>query len=154
MSWKPGLRVIGAALAGAALLTACGAGTPTSGVAQIAPEQGATVTTASRTTTTTTVTARTTVTADPVTQTVVETHTVTVPAAEPLVAFRDGTFLVNTEIQPGTYRAAEPTDDDCYWARLTVDGDIIQNDFSTVVTIKASDFSFESNRCVSWSKVG
>ena len=70
----------------------------------------------------------------------------------------DGTYLVGTDIEPGTYRAAGA--DSCYWARLSgTTGDldeIIVNDFGSgqmVVTIAESDVAFETARCGTWEKV-
>ncbi|KOX10267.1 hypothetical protein ADL05_24805 [Nocardiopsis sp. NRRL B-16309] len=70
----------------------------------------------------------------------------------------DGTFLVNEEVLPGTYRSEDVGS--CYWARLsnaegTLDS-IIANDFGSgqqVVTIAASDYAFETSSCGSWNKV-
>ena len=88
-------------------------------------------------------------------------------AAEPLVenapqgsAFGNGTHLVGTDIQPGTYRA-EAGFSGCYWARLAGLGggidDIIANDIvqegSAVVTIASGDRAFESTGCGRWQRV-
>lgn len=80
----------------------------------------------------------------------------------------DGTFIVGTDIQPGTYRSAAPPDDgsgdpSCYWARLsnlTGSGEtagIIANDISSgpsVVTILASDKGFTTSGCAVFTMVG
>lgn len=71
----------------------------------------------------------------------------------------DGTFIVGTDIQPGTYKAdASPG---CYWARLSGLGgsvsDIIANDNAdgpVVVTISPKDKAFTDARCGSFTKVG
>ena len=70
-------------------------------------------------------------------------------------AFRAGTWEVGTEIPPGTYRSSGDTED-CYWARLTRNGDIIDNDFVStavdgiVVTVRSGEV-FESERgCEYW----
>lgn len=78
--------------------------------------------------------------------------TVTVDAP-PATAFRDGQFIVGRDIQPGTYRASAGSDI-CYWERQDQGGELIDNGFGTVATIRSSDFSFQSNRCGSWSRVG
>ena len=71
----------------------------------------------------------------------------------------DGTFLVNKDIQSGTYKSSGSGS--CYWARLRGTGgqldDIIANndgDGQAVVTIEPSDVAFKSSGCGSWTKVG
>jgi len=73
--------------------------------------------------------------------------------------FADGVFLVNRDIQPGTYRSSQG--DGCYYARLRGTGgtlgDIITNgnpSGQTVITIAPSDVAFDSERCGTWTKVG
>jgi hypothetical protein len=63
-----------------------------------------------------------------------------------------GTYIVNTDIQPGTYQA--PGGDGCYWARLSGFGgstdSLIANDNptgNTVVTVAPSDKGFQSHGC-------
>jgi len=78
------------------------------------------------------------------------------PPPGPKTTFDDGTYLVNTDIQPGTYKSDGPGE--CYWARLSdasgsLDA-IIANDISTgpaVVTIAASDVAFKSSGCGTWT---
>ena len=77
----------------------------------------------------------------------------------PSASFGDGVHLVGADIQPGTYKAANPGGG-CYWARLKdTSGEfssIIANDFTnnqTMVTISKSDAAFESTRCGDWVKV-
>jgi hypothetical protein len=72
-------------------------------------------------------------------------------------SFGPGTYIVNTDITPGTYSA--PGSDTCYWARLSGFGgstsSIIANNFSSgsvVVTIAATDKGFESNGCGTFTK--
>lgn len=83
--------------------------------------------------------------------------TVTAPPPGPAVAIpEDGTWLVGTDIKPGTYRSS---DGDCYWARLkdtSGDFDAIianGNGGNQVVTVKKTDKAFESARCAPWTKV-
>lgn len=71
----------------------------------------------------------------------------------------NGTYLVGTDIQAGTYRSTGNSG--CYWSRLSGLsgglGDIIANanvDGQAVVTIAASDKAFETARCSDWQKVG
>ncbi len=71
--------------------------------------------------------------------------------------FDEGTYIVDTDVQPGTYRSGE--NDGCYWARLRgfsgeID-DIIANDFrdsgQSIVTIKRSDAGFTTSGCGTWT---
>jgi hypothetical protein len=69
--------------------------------------------------------------------------------------FGDGTFIVGTDIAPGTWRADAATD--CYWTRLRGFsggmGDVITNALKTgVVTIAATDKGFASQKCGTWTK--
>lgn len=71
--------------------------------------------------------------------------------------FYSGTFLVNSEIPPGTY-AAEGEITNCYWERTDAKGEIIDNNFVTgarrvEVTVRASDYSFHNEGCGQWRKV-
>jgi putative cell wall-binding protein len=71
--------------------------------------------------------------------------------------FGSGTWIVNTDIGPGTWTS--PGGGDCYWARLSgfsgeLD-DIITNDIGTthpVVAIGASDAGFISDNCGTWTR--
>ena len=73
--------------------------------------------------------------------------------------FGNGTHLVGTDIQPGTYRA-EAGFGGCYWSRLAGLGgglnDIIANEVvqegSAIVTIEATDRAFESTGCRRWQQ--
>lgn len=76
--------------------------------------------------------------------------------AKKSTSFDSGTFIVGTDIQPGTYRNSGTSD--CYWARLSGLGgsvyDIIANDNANgqaVVRIAASDAGFTSSRCGTWT---
>jgi Rad3-related DNA helicase len=69
-----------------------------------------------------------------------------------------GTFLVNDEISPGTYRSEDTSS--CYWARLSGTGgtldSIIANNFGAgrqVVTISGSDVAFETSSCGGWTRI-
>jgi hypothetical protein len=71
----------------------------------------------------------------------------------------DGTYLVGTDIKPGTYRSIDNSG--CYWERdKSADGSfgsIIANDNvdgQGVVTIKSSDKVFTSSGCSDWKRVG
>jgi hypothetical protein len=73
----------------------------------------------------------------------------------------DGTFMVGTDIQPGTYRSTPADSSGGYWERLSGLsgnlGDIIANDTVTgpaVVTIAPSDKAFHTERMNTWTKVG
>lgn len=76
--------------------------------------------------------------------------------ANPSAPFRDGTYLVGTDISAGTWRANNPGD--CYWARLSgfgggVNGVLANDNGSGVVTILPGDVGFKSERCGTWTKV-
>jgi hypothetical protein len=76
-----------------------------------------------------------------------------------MTQFGQGTFIVGTDMKPGTYRSSKG--DGCYWARLRNFtgqlGGIIANDFRlsgrATVTIRGTDKGFTSSRCGTWSKV-
>jgi hypothetical protein len=70
----------------------------------------------------------------------------------------EGTFIVNTDMAPGLWRA--PGGDGCYWERLSgfsgnLD-DIIDNEFSTggqqLVQVLASDKGFSTSGCGTWTR--
>jgi hypothetical protein len=68
-----------------------------------------------------------------------------------------GTFLVGSDIAPGTYRAAASPG--CYWARLSSldTSDIVDNDNAdgpVVVEILSSDKAFQASDCASFHKIG
>lgn len=76
----------------------------------------------------------------------------------------DGQYLVGEDIQAGTYKTAEPEDDDfglgCYWARnKNASGElgaIIANDNitgQTRVTVRKGEY-FEAKGCDKWAKIG
>lgn len=108
-------------------------------------------------------TARSTVTAEPSTNTETETQTVTVTETATATSssgtgssgggITDGTYVVGTDIKPGTYHSTGGGE--CYWARLRSDNetDIIDNHLGagpTTVTIKRTDHSFETRGCDPW----
>lgn len=70
----------------------------------------------------------------------------------------DGAYLVNVDIAPGTWRSLQGwTDSACYWARLDKNQNILNNYFGAsggAVTIRASDFEFQSTGCGSWEYLG
>lgn len=77
---------------------------------------------------------------------------------EPAITFEDGTHMVGSDIQPGTYR--NDGTQSCYWARMSGFGgttdDIIANDNprgQTYVTISEDDAAFKSQLCGSWELV-
>ena len=77
----------------------------------------------------------------------------------PTAPFGAGTYIVGTDIAPGTWTA--PGGSSCYWMRLSGFGgtlsEIIANDFqptSPVVAISSGDAGFASSSCGTWTKVG
>lgn len=75
-----------------------------------------------------------------------------------MTQFGQGTFIVNTDMKPGTYRSSKG--DGCYWARLSgftgTLGNIIANDYRSsgraTVTIRSTDRGFQSSRCGTWTR--
>lgn len=72
----------------------------------------------------------------------------------------DGTFLVGTDVEPGTYRSSGGDSYGCYYARLSdTTGNfdaIITNgigDGQSIVTIEPTDAAFETSGCGTWEKV-
>jgi multidrug resistance efflux pump len=70
-----------------------------------------------------------------------------------------GTFLVNKEINPGTYRAA--ANPGCYWERKSSLGggvdSIADNDNAdgpVIVAISPADVAFQTSGCATFHKVG
>lgn len=75
----------------------------------------------------------------------------------PEVSFGNGTHLVGSDIESGTYRNDGVA---CYWERLSGlsgdDRDRIENDFTrgqAIVEIQPSDAAFKSQNCGSWELV-
>lgn len=74
-------------------------------------------------------------------------------------SFDDGTYIVGTDIEPGTYKSSGSSG--CYYVRLsgfhhTFD-ELIANevtDAPAVVEIAPTDAGFESTRCGTWMKTG
>lgn len=74
-----------------------------------------------------------------------------------------GVFLVNRQVNPGTYVTRGPSDrsfPNCYWARLSGTGgdlnDIIANGNAggqAIVTISSGDEAFETSGCQPWHKI-
>jgi hypothetical protein len=69
----------------------------------------------------------------------------------------EGTYVVGTDMQPGTWRAENGPN--CYWARLSgfggteqelIDESLTTQGVAPVVTISATDVGFTSNGCGSW----
>lgn len=75
------------------------------------------------------------------------------PTADPALT-QDGTYLVGTDIQPGSYRSEAGAD--CYWQLGDTSGKIIKNGFEArpIITIPAEAYTFTSTGCGTWEKVG
>lgn len=75
----------------------------------------------------------------------------------------DGTYLVGTDIKPGTYKTSGPADSvipNCYWERSSstsgnMDGILANDNLSGagVVTVLPSDKVFKTTGCNDWTKV-
>ena len=84
-------------------------------------------------------------------------------AATSAATFGDGTWVVGTDIEPGTYRSDVPAGELCYWERLSGFGgditvDVITNDLvggpqQVLVEIAPSEAGFTSEDCGTWTKV-
>jgi len=74
-------------------------------------------------------------------------------------SFKGGTYIVGTDIAPGTWRSSGG--DGCYWERLRgfsgSSEDIIDNDFAdgaAIATIPRTDRGFhDTERCGTWTKI-
>jgi hypothetical protein len=96
----------------------------------------------------------------PVDNSVQSTSTQTTPTStSPQTSFGNGTFIVGTDIQPGTYRTTGGSN--CYYARLSgfggTSGEIIANantdGSGAIVTIEPSDVGFQSSGCNTWEQI-
>lgn len=108
-----------------------------------------------------------TVTAAPVpvpTVTVTTRVTVTRKAAAAAVGASfggEGTFLVGTDIRPGTYRAPAASSGNCYWERMRdLTGSMnstIANDNTSgpvLITVKSTDKAVKVSGCSTFTRVG
>lgn len=83
-----------------------------------------------------------------------------VEAASSPTGFGSGTYRVGTDIEPGTYAVESASAfSGCYWERTDASGEIIDNNFinsgfRAEVTIASSDYSFHTERCGTWEKIG
>jgi len=80
------------------------------------------------------------------------------PAPGPVAAMdHDGTYAVGTEIAPGTYTSAGPTEGGaCYWKRQggPAGTDILDNALTKqpqIVQIQPTDTSFKTTGCQPWA---
>lgn len=93
----------------------------------------------------------------PLTKTVTVTYTPPPPPGPKTTIDTNGTFVVGSDIDPGTYRTDGKYG--CYWARLrSLDtGDIIDNNVSDgpqIVQILPADKAFMTRDCGTWHKTG
>jgi hypothetical protein len=83
------------------------------------------------------------------------------PAASPVASaagpttFANGTYLVRTDIRPGTYRTREPSKG-CSWTRFNGfnSTDVAVNEVTdavTIVTISPKDVAFKAEDCGTWT---
>ncbi len=73
--------------------------------------------------------------------------------------FGDGTYLVGSDVRPGTYRSTGGVN--CSWARLSgLTGDfgdvraVAFSDEETRVVIQPSDAAFRTDGCGTWTRIG
>jgi hypothetical protein len=74
-------------------------------------------------------------------------------------SFEDGTYLVGTDIEPGTYRSSGSSE--CYYERLSGFNGGFENlianevtDAPAIVEIAPTDAGFRAQRCGTWTKIG
>lgn len=152
------LKLIGFIIGGVVLLGLVFGAGHSSGVGTAAPAPApVTVTAEAPAPVTVTATAEPGVPAAPVTVTVTATPDAPVTSASDptIVSIQEGTNLVGTDVQPGTYRTTGTT---CYWARLSglsgEFGDVITNGIGpSIVEIAPTDKAFISQRCSPWTQV-
>lgn len=78
------------------------------------------------------------------------------PTPKPKPTIGEGIWTVGEDIPAGTYKVTENAGEDCYWARLKPDGDIIDNYLGggrPKVRIRKGE-QFETSGCPIFSKVG
>lgn len=75
-------------------------------------------------------------------------------AAGPPPIDHDGQYAVGSEILPGVYSSAGPSEEGtCYWRRIGADGVTLANALTKqpqVVTIEVTDVAFKTNGCQPW----
>ena len=84
-------------------------------------------------------------------------------AVDPNAISGDGTFAVGSQVKPGSYRTAVPSDSvNCYYARLkdasgSLESIIANNNGSPgsqqIVEIQQTDKYFKTQGCGTWTKV-
>ena len=72
-------------------------------------------------------------------------------------SYSNGKYEVGKDIKPGKYRTTGDLEN-CYWARLSRSGEIIDNNFAAAareitVTIQKSDGMFTTEGCGTWKVV-
>jgi hypothetical protein len=87
------------------------------------------------------------------------TVTATAPAPEPeQTGIGDGTYLVGPEIETGVWKSSGAEGGLCYADTQTRGGAILEqevaNQGSVIIRIGGSAYTFTSNGCGTWSKVG
>ncbi|WP_424464864.1 hypothetical protein [Pseudoclavibacter helvolus] len=87
-------------------------------------------------------------------RTSLNTYDANVTAGNDGTRFNDGVWKVGEEIKPGTYKPEAPSDT-CRWFRYDAKGDWIESSYDKsqaeiVVTIDATDDTFESRNCGYW----
>ncbi|HEY9290819.1 MAG TPA: hypothetical protein VIP98_06035 [Microlunatus sp.] len=71
----------------------------------------------------------------------------------------DGTYLVGSDIQPGTYKSDGSGSSLCYADTQSEDGDIMEQEVAqsgetVVMRVKSNAYTFTSRDCGNWTKVG
>lgn len=82
------------------------------------------------------------------------------PTEETSGEISDGTYLVGDEIETGKWQSSGVAEGEpyCYAQTESEDGDILEQEVTpkgkTIVRITSKAYSFESNGCGTWKKVG
>jgi hypothetical protein len=75
------------------------------------------------------------------------------PPPGPKTSFGNGTYTVGTDIMPGVYQSAGPTEGNaCYWKRSNTEGTVANamTKKPQTVQIAPGDTSFKSSECQDW----
>lgn len=73
----------------------------------------------------------------------------------PAKSVTDGSYLIGSEIEPGSYKCTGNPSEEPYWVVKTKSNEIVENDFSTVASVLDSGYTVQLARCGGdWVKVG
>ncbi len=100
-----------------------------------------------------------TVAADPVTISVTATVVDTVtaepgPSDDPAGPKANGSYLIGSQMTPGTWQCARAGGPGVYWAIRSRDGGLLDNGLTTIATIQGGDIGDLQGCAGSWTLVG